>query len=83
MFYEWREYVKSVLAPRNIPSATVLTLGNKLVLFSKIGVFSGTQLSKVEEEELIQSYQTIYQALKRRTSEGLIYQHNRWLHNNS
>ena len=31
MFYDWREYVMSVLGTTNIPSATVLTLGNKVV----------------------------------------------------
>ena len=32
MFYDWRECVMSVLAPQNISSAVVLTLGNNVVL---------------------------------------------------
>jgi len=32
MFYDWSECAMSVLAPQNIPSAVVLTLGNKAVL---------------------------------------------------
>ena len=54
---------KECIGTTQYSQRNILTLGNKVVLFSKRGVFSGTQLSKVEEEELIQSYQTIYQAL--------------------
>ena len=31
MFYDWRESVMSALSTTNIPIATVLTLGNKVV----------------------------------------------------
>ena len=39
MFYAWHERVVSVLGTTNIPSANVLALGNKHVLFEVPCVF--------------------------------------------